>query len=329
MSREVHILQISAPIPILRAGTMGPKRTTTIPLTPAQAQFADRRRIIPAPEDTRGPPSSSTFRAPVRTIQPPERQSSLPSYQPIKCPYDLDLIRKFITMCLVDANQDPQQPPLPVSPRKTKQLQEVYIELPDNLKSVSSTNLPLSAQPLRKAYFLHWHDFYMKDFSVEFIHRRVTVNRLYPAVTTIFDISAQEYLQQQADSIAGIQRHTCYDYRNMAQVLTHSEWCGFEFTNLKHITSARRRIRFEYIRTASGREYWSLPINIDTNPMQPGEPAKYSPFLSPKTAAVPTPTVQDISHDGYEDQSTQHGMDAAEPDDQSMADLFSTSQHHY
>ena len=155
MTRDkVHILQISALIPIFRAGTMGPKKTTTIPISQAQAQFADRRRIIPALEDTRGPPTSSTFRLPTRTIQPPERQSSLPSYQPIKCPYDLDLIRKFITMCLVDANQEPQQPPPPATPRKTKNLQEVHIELPDHLKSVSSTNLPLSSQPVRKAYFL-------------------------------------------------------------------------------------------------------------------------------------------------------------------------------
>ena len=168
-----------------------------------------------------------------------------------------------------------------------------------------------------------------RDFSVEFIHRRTTVNRLYPAVTTIFDISAQEYLQQQADSIAGIHRQTCYDYRNMAEVLTHSEWCGFEFTTLKQITSARRRIRFEYIRTASGREYWSLPINIATNTMQPGEPAKYSPLLNPRVTAAPTPTVQDMSQDGSDDHPPQQGMDGVEPDDQSMVDLFSTSQHHY
>ena len=233
-------------------------------------------------------------------------------------------------MCIVDANQEPQQPPPPAIPRKTKRLQEVYIELPDHLKSVSSTNLPLTSQPVRKAYFLHWNYFYMKDFSVEFIHRRTTVNRLYPAVTTIFDIAAQEYLQQQADTIAGLHRQTCYDYRNMAEVHTHSEWSGFEFTNLKQITSARCRIRFEYIRTASGREYWSLPINIATNTMQPGEPAKYSPHLSPKAAVVPTPMVQDMSHDGSKDlPPPAHGMEGVEPDDQSMADLFSTSQQHY
>ena len=114
----------------------------------------------------------------------------------------------------------------------------------------------------------------------------------------------------------------------MAEVLTHSEWSGFEFTNLKQITSARRRIRFEYIRTASGREYWSLPINIATNTMQPGNPATYSSHLQPKATAVPTPLEQTMSQDGSDDPlpPTQR-MDEADQDDQSMADYFSTSYH--
>ena len=83
----------------------------------------------------------------------------------------------------------------------------------------------------------------------------------------------------------GLHRQSAHDYRHLAQVLTHSEWSGYEHTPLTQITRARRRIRFEYIRTAAGREYWSLPVNLSAPDMTPGEPAPYDTRLIPRTVS--------------------------------------------
>ena len=260
----------------------GPK-IPTIPIS--EAQLADLRRRMPAPSDVRGPPITP---APIRTIRQqgkstfrPSNQSSCSDHRANRSPCDLDLVEKFYDS--FDSDQDIHQPPPPTTPRKTRSLEQVQVELPDHLKSPTYPSLPRQTQPVRKAYFLHWNDFYLRDFSVEFIHRRRSTNRLYPAGVSINDPCAQEALQQQADIIMGLHRQSAHDYRHLAHVLTHSEWSGYEYTPLTQISRTKRRIRFEYIKTAAGREYWSLPVDLSTPDIIPGEPATYDSRLIPRT----------------------------------------------
>ena len=275
-------LQISEPIPIKMHRGYGPK-IPTIPIS--EAQLADLRRRMPAPSDVRSPPITP---APTRNI----RQQGKTTFRPTphspcndsrntRSPYDLDLVEKFYDS--FDTDQDIHQPPPPTTPRKTRSLEQVQVELPEHLRCPTYPSLPRQTQPVRKAYFLHSNDFYLRDFSVEFIHRKRSTNRLYPAGVTINDPCAQAALQQQADIIMGLHRQSAHDYRHLAQVLTHSEWSGYEYTPLTQISRTRRRIRFEYIKTAAGREYWSLPVDLSTPEIIPGEPATYDSRLIPRT----------------------------------------------